>query len=118
MMAFALDRRFAKQIDYHSSGRDGACGATRARRTPFGAFMFSEAVALSVASGYNGDERPPTAEGEHYEWEFAQNGSHSFLIETSTQFQPPFGDALFEAGAGLARHPVDAGSGRPGLGGT
>src|SRR5206468_12990423 len=37
------------------------------------------------------------AEGEHQESEFAQMGAYAFLIETHTQFQPPYDSALAEA---------------------
>src|SRR5207249_2824863 len=47
--------------------------------------------------GYGGATRLPSAEGEHQEWEFAQMGAYAFLIETHTQFQPPYDSALAEA---------------------
>ena len=59
--------------------------------------MQQEAAALSEASGYGGLTREPSAEGEHYEWQFAQMGAYAFLIETGTEFQPPYQSALDEA---------------------
>src|SRR5437773_1255070 len=59
--------------------------------------MLQEATAISQASGYGGATRLPSAEGEHQEWEFAQMGAYAFLIETHTQFQPPYDSALAEA---------------------
>src|SRR5437773_1260418 len=59
--------------------------------------MLQEATAISQASGYGGATRLPSAEGEHQEWEFAQMGPYAFLIETHTQFQPPYDSALAEA---------------------
>ena len=54
-------------------------------------------MTLSQASGYGGHTREPSAEGEHYEWQFAQMGAYAFLIETGTEFQPPYQSALAEA---------------------
>ena len=59
--------------------------------------MQQEAEALSEESGYGGLTREPSAEGEHYEWQFAQMGAYAFLIETGTEFQPPYQSALDEA---------------------
>jgi hypothetical protein len=59
--------------------------------------MRQEAAALSVASGYGGVTRVPSAEGEHPEWQFAKMGAYAFLIETHTEFQPSFESALSEA---------------------
>lgn len=95
MMAFAQDRRFTKVIDYHSSGREVLWGYFCSTH-PMAAWLLGEAVALSTASGYAGAERPPSAEGEHYEWELAMIGSHAFLIETALEFQPTFADAQTE----------------------
>jgi hypothetical protein len=59
--------------------------------------MREEAAALSRASGYGGVTRPPSADGEHQEWQFAQLGAYAFLIETHTQFQPSYASAVAEA---------------------
>ncbi len=96
MITLANDRRFAKVIDYHSSGREVLWGYS-CSANPLSTWQRNEAVALSNASGYGGSERPPSAEGEHYEWESASVGSHSFLIETATSFQPSFASARAEA---------------------
>ncbi len=96
MIALSGDRNFAKVVDYHSSGREVLSGYS-CHSHPFEAFAKSEAVALSTASGYGGDRRGPSAEGEHYEWQWAMHGSHAFLIESHTSFQPPYTSALAEA---------------------
>jgi hypothetical protein len=127
MMAFSLDRRFAKVIDYHSFGSEVLWAYTICLNHIFGtSYLRPEAIALSVASGYGGAERPPTADGEHYEWQLANFTNWAFLIETHTDFQPSFASAQAEANQlwggilfGLQRpiplwgHVTDAGSGTP-----
>ena len=96
MMTWSETERFAKVIDYHSSGRE-VLYAYRCLGHPFTAWMRTEATALSVASGYGGLTRVPSAEGEHPQWQFATLGAHAFLIETHTEFQPSYASALTEA---------------------
>jgi hypothetical protein len=96
MMIWSQTERFAKVIDYHSSGREVLYGY-RCLSHPFTSWMRQEAVNLSRASGYGGLVRLPSAEGEHPEWQFAKMGAYAFLIETHTQFQPSYASALDEA---------------------
>jgi carboxypeptidase T len=96
MMAWSETERFAKVIDYHSYGRE-VLYAYRCLSHPFTAWMQQEATALSVASGYGGHTRVPSAEGEHQQWQFARLGAYAFLIETHTEFQPSYASALTEA---------------------
>jgi hypothetical protein len=96
MMAWSQRERFAKVIDYHSYGREVLYGY-KCLGHPFTSWMQQEAAALSRASGYGGLTRLPSAEGEHPEWQFARMGSYAFLIETHTQFQPPYDSAVTEA---------------------
>ncbi|MEM7305221.1 MAG: M14 family zinc carboxypeptidase [Planctomycetota bacterium] len=96
MMAFSEDRHFAKTLDFHSSGQEVLWGYACLPH-PFDDFFLSEAIDLSFACGYQGEERRPSAEGEHYEWQFAQEGGHAFLVETATEFQPAFATAEAEA---------------------
>ena len=96
MIEFTNYRHFAKVIDYHSYGREvlfGYCCHTH----PFSSFLQSEAISLSNAVGYGGAIGFPSAEGEHYEWQIAFNGSYANLIETHTTFQPEYNSALEEA---------------------
>jgi hypothetical protein len=88
--------RFAKVIDYHSTGRQALFGYLCLTH-PHEAWMRSEAIALSQASGYNGVVRDPSAEGEEPQWQFSQMGAYAFLIETHTSFQPVFASAQAEA---------------------
>ncbi|NUP95849.1 MAG: carboxypeptidase regulatory-like domain-containing protein [Planctomycetaceae bacterium] len=94
--ALTARERFAKVLDYHSTGREVlyayACAA-HPWETPF---LEGEAQQLSVASGYAGARRSPSAEGEHYEWQTVL-GAYAFLIETHTQFQPTYASAQAEA---------------------
>lgn len=96
MTALSADRGFAKVLDYHSSGREVLWGYNCSFH-PLAGWLQSEAIALSNASGYGGAERPPSAEGEHYEWQSAATASHSFLVEAALSFQPPFASAQAEA---------------------
>jgi hypothetical protein len=96
MMLWSQRERFAKVIDYHSSGRE-VLYAYRCLSHPFTAWFQQQATALSQVSGYGGTTRVPSAEGEHPEWQFAQMGAYAFLIETHTEFQPSYGSAVDEA---------------------
>jgi carboxypeptidase T len=96
MTTWSQAERFAKVLDYHSSGRE-VLYAYRCLQHPFTTWMRNEATTLSLLSGYGGHTRVPSAEGEHPQWQFANLGSYAFLIETHTEFQPPYASALAEA---------------------
>ena len=96
LMTWSQRERFAKVIDYHSSGREVLYWYLCLSH-PFTSWMQQEATALSQASGYGGSTRLPSAEGEHPEWQFARMGAYAFLIETHTQFQPSYASAVSEA---------------------
>ena len=96
MMTWSQTERFAKIIDYHSYGRE-VLYAYRCLSHPFTAWMQQQAAALSLVSGYGGQTRVPSAEGEHPQWQFATLGAYAFLIETHTEFQPSYASALNEA---------------------
>ena len=96
MIAFSADVRFAKVIDFHSSGRE-ILYAYSCNPTPFAAFLRSDGIRISNAAGYNGRFRSPSAEGEHYEWQLAAYGNWAYLLETATAFQPPIASANAEA---------------------
>lgn len=96
MIAWSLAERFAKILDYHSYGREViysyACWTY-----PFDTYLEQEAITLANVSGYAGSHRAPSADGEQYQLQFATLGSHAFLIETHTQFQPAYASAQAEA---------------------
>jgi carboxypeptidase T len=96
MMAWSQVERFAKLIDYHSFGRE-VLYSYRCLSHPFTSWMRQEAITLSQISGYGGAVRLPSAEGEHYEWQFAKMGVYAFLIETHSEFQPTYDSAVAEA---------------------
>jgi hypothetical protein len=96
MMEWSRRERFAKVLDYHSTGRE-VLYSYLCLGHPFTSWMQQEASAISQASGYGGATRAPSAEGEHQQWQFARMGSYAFLIETHTQFQPSYASALSEA---------------------
>ena len=115
---------FGKVIDFHSSGRE-TLWAYACPSHPWDAFMQATAIALSQASGYGNSNRPPSADGEHYEWQ-TERGTYSHLQETGTTFQPSFASAQAEAAAcygavlellatpiHLSGHVTDACSGAP-----
>lgn len=96
MMALTDEYRFAKVIDFHSFGRE-VLHSYSCSNHPFSDWFMANASALSVASGYAGALRFAGAEGEHYQWQLAQRGAWSHLIETSNVFQPPIAEAISEA---------------------
>jgi hypothetical protein len=96
MMAWSLDQRFAKVLDYHSSGREVLHGYA-CWSHPFDAYLQQEAIDLSIAAGYGGDRRGPSADGEHYQWQFGKMGAYANLIETHSTFQPSYASAQAEA---------------------
>lgn len=97
MQAWSTAERFAKVIDYHSYGRE-VLYAYLCLGHPFKTWMQNEARQISLASGYGGQTRVPSAEGEHQQWQFARMGAYAFLIETHTEFQPAYDSAVAEAG--------------------
>ena len=96
MIAWSQDQGFTKVIDYHSSGRLVVQGYNCLSH-PFASWMRSQGAALANASGYGRQTGTPSAEGEHYEWQFAQMGAWSYLVETATQFQPSYNSARQES---------------------
>jgi hypothetical protein len=125
LMTWSQAERFAKVIDYHSSGRE-VLYSYRCLSHPFTSWMRQEAITLSQISGYGGAVRLPSAEGEHYEWQFAKMGAYAFLIETHSEFQPPYDSAVAEAAQlwpgilsvlerpiSIAGHVTDAATGAP-----
>jgi murein tripeptide amidase MpaA len=98
MEAFTFDRHFAKVLDYHSYGKEILYGYhPSCHNHPFDTFFKDEAIAHAYAAGYNGAIRTASAEGEHYQWQLAYNGTYANLIETHTSFQPTYASACAEA---------------------
>ncbi len=89
-------QRFAKVIDYHSSGQEVLWGYACPTH-PFDAYFQTEAGLLSTASGYAGAERRPSADGEHQQWHSGRRGAMSYLVETALKFQPEYAVAQAEA---------------------
>jgi hypothetical protein len=97
MEVWSEDVRFAKVLDFHSSGRETLWAYAACSSHPFSSYLQQQAINLSQAAGYGNSNRPPSANGEHYEWQLSNFGNHAFLMETGTQFQPPYANALAEA---------------------
>ena len=95
LMAWSQDVRFAKVIDYHTFGPE-ALYEYLCSNHPLVSFFLAEAQILSQMSGY-GATRPPSAEGEEYQWQLATFSNHAFLIEAGTSFQPSFSAAQAQA---------------------
>ncbi|RMH03469.1 MAG: hypothetical protein D6702_05875 [Planctomycetota bacterium] len=125
MLALARSRRFVKVIDIHQSGREVLysypCGSLPAA-------AFDEVVrmrnVLMAAANYS--TRLPSASGEHFEWEYAEIGALSYLLETDTTFFPTWNQsqaeyqrcqpayrAMLEEPLPLTGHVLDAATGAP-----
>lgn len=95
MTALARTLNFTKVIDVHQSGREVlypyACGNmdTEMRNE-----VFRVRDALAASSGYS--TRYASAGGEHFEWEFNEIGSLSYLLELNTTFFPSWSQSLQE----------------------
>ena len=125
MQLWSRAERFAKVIDYHTYGQEVLYGYV-CLPYPFQTWMRNEATMISNASGYGGLTRVPSNDGEHQQWQFARQGAYAFLIETHTEFQPPYASAVTEADAvwpgilavltrpiSLSGHVTDAVTGAP-----
>lgn len=89
-------KRWARSMDYHSFGSE-VLWTYACPDHPFDAWYEQEAIALSQASGYGGQNRPPSADGEEYHHQLVHYGTFAFLTETHTEFQPPYASAQAEA---------------------
>jgi hypothetical protein len=96
MVAFHDDQNFAKLIDFHSYGRV-VLYEYNCHDHPFGSYLYDEAVQIATEAGYGGYAALPSAEGENFEWQLASNGTYAFLVETYTEFQPMYQEAVAEA---------------------
>lgn len=96
--AFAWDRHFAKQLDFHSYGRETLYTyyLSSTFPAPLEAWYRQKAEDLAWAFNYGGWYRKPSAEGEHYQWELHRIGTFSFLVETGYEFQPSYSVAQTE----------------------
>lgn len=96
MVAFSRARRFAKVMDFHSSGREVLLSyVCSPLDSLIDNFISSEGTALANAVSWG--TRNPSAEGEHQQWQIKETTSYAFLAETGTSFQPPHTTAMAEA---------------------
>ena len=125
MVAFSRARRFAKVLDFHSSGREVLLSYVCSPLDPL-IENFNDSEGVALANTVSWGTRNPSAEGEHQEWQIKETTTYSYLVETGTTFQPPHTSALAEAAAiwpliqsFLARdiplrgHVTDASNGNP-----
>ena len=95
MIALGLDRRFAKVADLHSYAMEVRYGYG-CWNHPFMTFLRNEASALAgTMSGYTAALSCCTAGNIH--WHMGHTGTHAFLWETHTSFQPTYANAQAEA---------------------
>jgi hypothetical protein len=94
MIAFGRDRRFAKVADLHSAAREVRY-ATGCLFHPFLAFLSSEAAHLAAFADYRTGLSCCTGGDIHFH--MANYGSHAFLWETHSSFQPSYASARQEA---------------------
>ncbi len=94
MIAFGRDRRFAKVADLHSAAREVRY-ASGCLFHPFLAFLSSEAAHLAVRADYGTALSCCTGGDIHFH--MANHGSHAFLWETHSSFQPGYASARKEA---------------------
>ena len=89
MVAWSEDQRFAKVLDYHSSGRETLHGyRSGCELHPSAAYLQAEAIAISQASSYGGAVRGPSSNGEHYQWQLGAYSNYAFLTEISNTQSP------------------------------
>jgi hypothetical protein len=94
MIAFGHDRHFAKVADLHSFAREVRYG-NGCLSHPFMSFLASEADDLAAVAGYQ--TRRSCCTGGDIHFHTASHGSHAFLWETHSTFQPDFTSARIEA---------------------
>ncbi|MEC7585144.1 MAG: M14 family zinc carboxypeptidase [Planctomycetota bacterium] len=98
MVAWSEDQRFTKVLDFHSSGRECLFGyRTGCGQHVLGSYLQDEATLLSTASGYGGQVRGPSSNGEHYQWQLGRFSNYAFLTEISNTQSPTFASATAEA---------------------
>ena len=95
--ALSRDKHFAKVLDFHSYGRQ-TLWEYGCLQHPLATYLRAQAIALSNLASWNGGHRNPSANGEHFEWQYAEFSSYSFLMETMQccSFQPAFATAEAE----------------------
>ncbi len=95
MIAFAEDRHFAKVLDFHSFAREVRYGSGCLIH-PFTSFWMSEAAALAaLMPGYAAASSCCTGGDIHLHTN--THGTHAFLYEAGTEFQPAYAAGQAEA---------------------
>jgi hypothetical protein len=96
MKALQLRYNIAKLLDYHSSGRE-VLFSFQCEPIPaiLDTYIEQEATKLAALATYA--TRPPSADGQNQEWTIGTLSAYAFLVETATEFQPPFAQAQAEA---------------------
>jgi len=95
MLALGANRRFAKLFDYHSYASEVRYGYG-CWSHPLDAFFQTEAQAFALSGGYRNTASSCCTAGNIH-WHGAHFGTHAFLWETHTEFQPSYASAQAEA---------------------
>ena len=96
MKAIQLRYNIAKLLDYHSSGREVLVSyLCEPIPAALDTYIKQEGAKLGAFANYG--TRAPSSDGEHQEWTIANLSPYAFLVETATEFQPPFTQAQAEA---------------------
>jgi len=96
MVAWGADRRFTKVFDFHSFASEVRYGYGCFSH-PLNSWLQSEASSFSQAGGYGGQTASSCCTAGNIHWHGANTGSHAFLWEIGTSFQPSYASALSEA---------------------
>ena len=98
IMALSEDQRFAKVLDYHSSGREVLYAYRQScPNHQLTNYLRAEAIAISNASSYGGRVRGPSSDGEHYQHQLGRYSNYAFLTEISNTQRPTIASADNEA---------------------
>ena len=96
MIAWGTDRRFDKVFDIHSFASEVRYGYGCFSH-PLDPWMQTEAAKFSTAAGYGGSTASSCCTAGDFHWHGANTGSHAFLWEIGTSFQPSYASAQAEA---------------------
>lgn len=95
IVALSKDYSFSKVLDFHSSGREVLTAYTCTKMPEImRKYIVSRGIELMKYADYQ--HRVPSDDGEHQEHQIKHHTSYSFLVETGTQFQPPYSECLSE----------------------
>jgi hypothetical protein len=98
LMALIEAERPARLLDLHSYGRTTKYGYS-CHTHPLDDHLAESAAQVSDDMGFDGANDRPSAEGEMFEWTYAELGGEALLLELMDQFQPPWEETEAELNA-------------------